>query len=91
MIFVSYEFNVLDLIITLLILILHVLIEIVIWGSLRDIKVFSVEDKHFFIIMIKKLFYTFMTFVVVHETRMHVERELWMSKSQGPVGVPVLN
>ena len=48
MIFVSYEFNVLDLIITLLILILHVLIEIVIWGSLRDIKVFSVEDKRFF-------------------------------------------
>ena len=48
MIFVSYEFNVLDLIITLLILSLHVLIEIVIWGSLRDIKVFSVEDKRFF-------------------------------------------
>ena len=41
--------------------------------------------------MIKNLFYTFMTFVVVHETRMHVERELWMSKSQGPVGVPILN
>lgn len=89
MIFVSYEFNVLDLIITLLILILHVLIEIVIWGSLRDIKVFSVEDKCFFLIMIKKLFHTFMTFVVVHEIRMHGERELWMSKSQGPVGVPI--